>query len=131
MRSLLATISAIALFISNRADAIPAFPGAEGYGGNAIGGRGGDVYHVTNLLDPGAGSLRFGVQNAPVGGRTVVFDVSGTIGLSTTLTINKSNITIAGQTAPGQGITLKDYTFNISSSSTMGNIVVRHIRSRK
>ncbi len=86
---------------------LAAFPGAEGVAKNITGGRGGDVYKVTNLKDSGAGSFRIGIHNAPTSGRTIVFDVAGTINLASSLDFNgKDNITVAGQTAPGGGITL-------------------------
>jgi hypothetical protein len=115
-----------------------AFPGAEGAGKNASGGRGGDVYKVTNLNDSGAGSLRFGIQNAPTLGRTIVFDVSGTINLSSSLNFDgKDNITIAGQTAPGGGITLAGHQLRLNSQKNgstvlnqLDNVIIQHLRVR-
>ncbi len=103
-----------------------AFPTAEGHGRLAKGGRGGDVYHVTNLNDNGAGSLREGIESAS-GPRTIVFEVSGTIKLKSNLVVSKSYITIAGQTAPGDGITLRGGTFNIHDAE---HVIVRYLRVR-
>lgn len=107
---------------------LPAFPGAEGFGGAAIGGRFGDVYHVTNL-SPDAkapGSFAYGLATVPQNGRTIVFAVSGYIPINGKLTLNRSNVTIAGQTAPGDGIGLQGGTFLISAS----DVVIRHVRFR-
>ncbi len=102
---------------------ILAFPGAVGGGKYATGGRGGEVYHVTNLNDSGAGSFRDAVSKS---NRIVVFDVSGTIELESNI-LCQSNITIAGQTAPGgSGITLKNYKMGMSGD----NIICRYISSR-
>jgi lysophospholipase L1-like esterase/pectate lyase len=108
-------------------EVVPAFPGAEGYGKWAKGGRGGDVYHVTTLADSGPGSLREGIVSAHAP-RTVVFDLSGTIQLASAIkVVNKACLTIAGQTAPGDGITLKDYGLEFDDSR---DIVLRYLRLR-
>jgi len=103
-----------------------ACPGAEGFGRLASGGRGGDVYEVTNLNDAGPGSLREGFRSAKEP-RTIVFRVSGTIQLKSKLLLNKSNVTIAGQTAPGDGIALRDFTFQIKNAT---NVIVRYLSFR-
>ena len=124
---ILAGVAVVVAACVSQALAIPAFPGAEGYGGNSVGGRNGDVYHVTSLADTSTvGTLRYGLSNAPAGGRTIVFDTSGTIALTSTLSVSKSNITIAGQTAPGKGICLTGNYFEVKAN----NLIIRdmHIR---
>ena len=106
--------------------ALPAFPGAEGFGAFAKGGRGGDVYHVTNLAASGAGSFAYGIENVPATGRTIVFDVSGYADISGVLTASKGLFTIAGQTAPGDGFALKNGTFWLSA----GDVIIRFMRFR-
>ena len=108
-----------------------AFPGAEGYGKYAIGGRGGTVYHVTNLEDNGddaspiEGSFRYGIKKVS-GPRTIVFDVSGEIHLKSRLTCGDKYVTIAGQTAPGAGIMLRGAPFGMASDG-----ITRFIRNRR
>lgn len=102
-----------------------AFPGAEGYGRYAIGGRGGQVYHVTNLKDDGSyGSFRYGATQLK-GPRTIVFDVAGVITLNSRLTISDPYVTIAGQTAPGRGIMFRGKALGVATDG-----ITRFIRLR-
>jgi len=103
---------------------IPAFPGAEGFGSTTPGGRGGKVMLVTNLNDAGSGSLRAACEAE--GPRIVVFRVSGLIGLEKPIVIQNSFLTVAGQSAPGDGICLRNSSFAVATH----DVVVRYLRSR-
>ncbi len=115
--ALLAT-SALAL------EPLPAFPGAEGAGSTTPGGRGGRVLFVTTLADSGPGSFRAACDAE--GPRIVVFRVAGTIALKSPINVRHPFLTIAGQSAPGDGVCLRDNSFGISTH----DVVVRFLRSR-
>jgi pectate lyase len=102
----------------------PAFSGAEGFGQFASGGRGGEVYHVTNLDDSGPGSFRDAVSQP---NRLVVFDVGGIIRLKSNVAVS-SRLTLAGQTAPGDGVLLYGRSVSFSGQN---NIIVRYLRFRE
>ena len=112
----------LASFVAKSQDL--AFPGAEGYGRYASGGRGGEVLIVSNLNDSGPGSLRVAVRKKYP--RIITFSVSGNIELKESIDINYGNLTIAGQSAPGDGITLKNHPLKIKGD----NVIIRYIRSR-
>ncbi|MGH8023989.1 MAG: pectate lyase family protein [Limisphaerales bacterium] len=117
----------VAIFGSCRAfasDVVPSFPGAEGFGALASGGRGGENYCVTNLDDSGPGTFREAVSQSH---RTITFCVGGVVHLKSNLAVS-SDVTILGQTAPADGITLYGHSVSFSGSS---NIVVRYLRVRE
>lgn len=124
MRKTLLLLWMVLCAFTVRAQLVPAFPGAEGHGRYVTGGRGGEVRHVTNLNDNGPGSLREAVKGDKA--KTVVFDVGGVIALEEELKIG-ANTTIAGQTAPSPGITLRYYTVRPAGD----NIIIRFIRVRR
>lgn len=127
MKRFFIALAALGLMVTQALAQAPAFPGAEGYGRYVTGGRGGKVYHVTSLIDKNsttAGTLRWAL--AQPGPRTIVFDVGGVIELAGDLTI-PANTTIAGQTAPYPGITLRYRTVLPGGN----NIIIRFIRIRR
>jgi pectate lyase len=106
-------------------EGIPAFPGAWGGGMFATGGRGGRIIEVTNLNDSGAGSFRAAAEAE--GPRIVIFRVAGIIALESNIDIDNPDITIAGQSTPGDGICLANYSLNINTE----NVILRHLRIRR
>ncbi|HYG47510.1 MAG TPA: pectate lyase [Allosphingosinicella sp.] len=119
-----ASLLALVAAASPASAELVAFPGAEGAGRLATGGRGGRVLRVTSLEDSGAGTLRAAIEAK--GPRTIVFDVGGTIRLEKPLVIRNGQVTVAGQTAPGGGIAVRDRVLEIAAD----DVVVRYIRAR-
>jgi len=114
-------------FLDAKETELKAFPTAEGYGRYSKGGRGGMVVEVTNLNDSGPGSLRAAVEMT--GARTIVFTVSGVIALQSKLLItgslNNSTVTVAGQTAPGKGIAIRNFAFGMTGGA---DVIMRFVR---
>ena len=121
-------LAVLALLLPSFLCAIPAFPGATGWGGDATGGRGGQVVHVTSLNSYGTGTLQAAL--AVSGAKIIVFDVGGVIDLQNSVLTLPSNTTIAGQTAPG-GITLKNGSLYSLYGGTTSNMIVRFLRVRR
>ncbi len=135
MNKLYSTLLSVLCFMSAGSQ-LPAFPGAEGFGKYAVGGRGGKVVAVINLNDTGTGSFRWALEQFPDDPLTIVFRVSGIITLNSEIKIKRSNLTIAGQTAPGDGICLKGHSLILNGARAAslggnhGNIIIRYLRSR-
>lgn len=131
---MMACVMMLAILLTTAADAIPAFPGAEGYGKHAKGGRGGDVIYVTTLEDSGTGSLRSALEASVP--RNVLFRISGTITLESPIVVRNPYLTIAGQTAPGDGIAIRTTGFGAQGNTIntisvrTHDVVIRHIRVR-
>jgi len=131
IRCFLRAVAAIGVCgVTSQAQALPAFPGAEGFGSSTPGGRGGKVYLVTNLNDSGAGSFRAACSAEEP--RIVVFRVGGTIVLETGIYIKNPYITVAGQTAPGGGIALRNDPSNGDAPLRISthDVIVRYLRVR-
>ena len=131
MRSLRFLLVPLALTACQLVQAFPVFPGAVGFGSHTVAGRGGQVYRVTNLNNSGPGSLRYGVQNVE-GPRVIIFDVSGVIELESDLVVKPQSqgeygyLTIAGQTAPPPGITLKNAGISVQNH----DVLIQHLAIR-
>jgi pectate lyase len=117
-------ISAVSLIAASAASDLPSFPGAEGFGATTPGGRGGKILIVTNLDDDGPGSLRAACLEK--GPRIVVFRVAGTIALKSPITVREPFLTLEAQTAPGDGICLRDATFGVATH----DVIIRYLRCR-
>ena len=135
MKRLCTIAMALAATLQMQAQPLKAFPSAEGFGKYASGGRGGRVVEVTNLNDTGEGSLRWALTEAGREDATIVFRVSGIIDIGpnpqrkgeNSIRAKLKNVTIAGQTAPGEGILLRGGKLNLGGSE---NVIIRNIRSR-
>ncbi|MCH6236487.1 fibronectin type III domain-containing protein [Cognataquiflexum rubidum] len=127
MKAIVLTLCCLLMAASawSQQEKLPAFPGAEGFGKYTTGGRGGKVFIVKNLNDSGVGSLREALEATVP--RIIVFEVSGNIELKSTINVRRGNLTIAGQTAPGDGITIKNHPIRIIDSN---NIIIRFMRFR-
>ncbi len=127
----LCLVVSLALLSAGRAraddDVLPAFPGAEGLGASAQGGRGGDIYHVTSRELTGPGTFHDALTTAGDTPRTIVFDIGGEIEIPQIIVRDKSRITIAGQTAPGAGVTIAGNNIRFYDSS---DLAIRHLRFR-
>jgi pectate lyase len=123
-KPLVLALSVLAAIAAARAYAVPVIPGAAGYGMSTPAGRGGAVYRVTNLKTDGAGSLKACID--ATGPRTCIFEISGTITLTSEVTIRNGKLTIAGQTAPSPGIMIRGAGFKIHTS----DVLMQHLRFR-
>lgn len=128
LRHIISTVAILCTFsaiVSAQDQGVLSFPGAEGFGKFTTGGRGGKVLFVTKITDDGSeGTLRFALKQK--GSRHIIFKTSGTIFLESPLKIAEGNVTIAGQTAPGDGITIANYETFVAAD----NVIIRYVRFR-